>query len=731
VLPLLMVAFAGVLLFFYFFTQIPLPDTVGARPTVLLDANGAELGTLQAETSREDVDLDELPEHVKQAVLAAEDAGFYEHRGVSVLGIFRAALRNVAAREVSQGGSTISQQYVKTVTSDDERTLLRKAREAALAVKLERQYSKDQILEFYLNSIYWGRGAYGIEAASKAYFRKSASKLTDAQAALLAGIIAAPSAYDPSKNPDAAAERYEYVLGRMVTNRWMDPARAGELAAQVPATRKAAPVSYKEAPFFLEMVREELQLKLGEDANIFNGLIVTTTLDKRMQDQAEEVYKEAFVDSGIEPGGAMVAIDNSTGGISALVGGKNYADSQLNLAMAARQPGSTFKPFALAAWIAEGNSPDSYFDAPAQITFSREELNQRLGITSSPDDWEPSNFENAEYGSLSLREATHKSVNTVYAQVILEVGPKEVRRMAERAGVKSPLAPTPSLVLGTSEVTPLEMAQAYSTFANGGVLRKAHTVAEVRQGGDVIHRTPTKGDDPIDRNVALTVTDVLEGVITSGSGINASIGRPAAGKTGTTQNNADAWFAGYTPQYTAVVWMGNVENNQPMAGEYTGGSLPAETWGAFMERAHEGLPVEQFPPPSLDGLEVVNPSPAPEPAACGDGEVATEDPSSSEGAQICVQTEPTETEAPTEDPAEAATEEPAATEAPEPDEEPEPDQEPEPEPEPTDEQPDAEPTEEAPEPEPPPEVEPTEDAEPNRGRGRGDDDQDQDAADAA
>ncbi|HVM20003.1 MAG TPA: PBP1A family penicillin-binding protein [Egibacteraceae bacterium] len=669
----MLLGFAGLVLFFYFFTSVPLPDAIGATPTVILDTNGVEVGTLQAETSREDIDLDDLPEHVVHAVLAAEDATFYEHRGVSLPGIFRAAIRNVASGEVSQGGSTISQQYVKNITTDKEKTVLRKVREAALAVKLEQNYSKDQILEFYLNSIYWGRGAYGIEAAAKAYFDKPARKLGPGQAALLAGVIAAPSAYDPTDNPDKAHARYRYVLDQMVEKGWMEPMRAGSLAAKPPATRRSKSVVFKQAPFFLQLVKQELERNKELEADeIYRGLVVTTTLDVEMQAKAEKSYREAFVESKIKPSAALVAIDNATGGVRALVGGKNYAKSELNLAVGeGRQPGSTFKPFALAAWIAENKSPDSYFDAPGELEFSASEINDKLGREQALEPWKVRNYADAAYGEMSLREATWKSVNTVYAQLVLEVDPKDMRDIAEDAGIKRKLDAVPALVLGTEEVTPLQLTEAYSTFATGGVHRKAHTVAEIRRDGETIFKARTKGDEAMEPKVALHVTDVLRGVIDQGTGMAANIGRPAAGKTGTTQSNGDAWFVGYTPQITATVWMGNVENNEPMEGEYTGGSLPAATWGDFMSAAMEDMEVEDFPPPP-GGLDVVRPAP-PSEEPCADGEVASE---SSDGDRVCVDEEPTETEAP-------QTEAPEETEAPEPEPEPEPSPKPSPKPSPS------------------------------------------------
>ena len=680
ILPFLLLAFGALTLFFYFFTSVPLPDEIGASPTVILDTQGQEVGTLQAETSREDIKLDDLPEHVVNAVLAAEDATFYEHRGVSLPGIFRAALRNVTAGEVSQGGSTISQQYVKNITTDKEKTILRKVREAALAVKLEQTYSKDQILEFYLNSIYWGRGAYGVEAAAKAYYDIPARKLSQGQAAMLAGVIAAPSAYDPADNPDKANTRYRYVLRQMVDKGWMESIKAGKLSAKPPTTRRSRNVVFKKAPFFLEMVKTELESdKVGLDPEeIYQGLVVVTTLDVDMQEAAEDAYRESFIESNIKPSAALVSIDNATGGVRALVGGKNYAKSQLNLAVGeGRQPGSTFKPFALAAWIDEGKSPDSYFDAPAQIEFSVDEINDKLGREQAPEPWKVGNYELAEYGEMSLREASWNSVNTVYAQLVLEVDPKNMRDMAEAAGIRRNLDAVPALVLGTEEVTPLNLTEAYSTFANNGVHHKAHTITEVRRQGDVIYKAGKKGNEEITEAVALHVTDVLKGVIENGTGTAAQIGRPAAGKTGTTQSNGDAWFMGYTPQLTTGVWMGNIKNNNPMEGEYTGGSLPAQTWAAYMSAAMEGMPVKDWPAPP-GGLDVVRPAPPSEPEPCGDGQVRAE-PSEGASEGVCVQEE---TEAPeTEEP--SPTPKPTKSPKPQPSKKPEPPPEPEPEPEPS------------------------------------------------
>ena len=661
-MPGVLVGFAGLVLFFYLFNSIPLPDAIGAQPTVIMDVTGqVQIGTLQPDASREDIALADLPPHVWQAVLAAEDDGYYEHGGVSLTGIFRAAYRNVVAGGVEEGGSTISQQYIKKVTQDEERSMLRKVREAVLAVKLERTYSKDQILQNYLNLIYFGRGAYGIQAAARAYFGVDAAQMTASEAAFVAGIIAAPSAYDPAVDPAAAVSRYSYVLDRMVVNGWMDAAEAARVAVAPPQIEPRKNLVYNSAPWFLDMVREELEGLVDKNiiGSVYDGLTVRTTLDMGVQLHAETAFTDKFDDVEPQIGGALVAVDPATGGIRALVGGRSYADSQLNLAypprpsnggVRGRQPGSTFKPFALAAYIAAGNSPESFFDAPGEWVVA--------GGGAGGSDYEVHNYESASYEPMSLRTATQKSVNTVYAQVMEEVGPQAIVDMARSAGVtEAPLEAFSSVVLGTAEVTPLELAGAYNTFAAKGVFRTPHTIERIIDDTGLMRYQGTQQQRvAMSEAVAATVTDVLTGVISAGTGSAADIGRPAAGKTGTTQDYGDAWFAGYTPQLTAVVWMGNVENRDEMPGRPTGGDLPAELWGDFMDVVMQSLPLVEFPAPST-GLTVTRGSPAPtaseeasEPMSCPDGQVAlgptpdgsavdeaSDDPTS---APVCVEVSP-------------------------------------------------------------------------------------------
>jgi penicillin-binding protein 1A len=602
----------------YAVATVPLPESIDTSATTVTDARGREIGELHPGAPRRDVELDEIPEHTRQAVLAAEDAGFYQHPGVSVPGIVRAAIRNVRSGEVRQGGSTISQQYVKTVTGERDQTAMRKAREAVLAMKLEREVSKDQILEWYLNTIYFGRGAYGIQAAARAYFDADVGKLTVGESALLAGMISAPSATDPVNNPERATERYGYVLDQMEAQQWITGAEAAQLRAEQPAVTQRARRRSGTAPFFMDMVEQELVDRLGE-AQAYRGLTVKTTLNLRMQRAAERIYRRRFSQLRDElragygddvdvPTGAIVSLDPANGAVRALVGGRNYTQDQYNLAIGGpdhlgRQPGSTFKPWALAAWIDGGRSPDSYFDAPSSITFGPEEVGDANG-------WEVSNYGGAAYGTMTLREATYNSVNTVYAQTALAVGPDKIATLAEDAGITSDLEPNPSIVLGAEEVTPLDLASSYNTLASGGVAHAPRTISTVSRDGATIYRPSADERRVLRPNVAWTTVDVLRGVIEQGTGTAAQIGRPAAGKTGTTQNAADAWFAGFTPDLTTVTWMGYRDSNQAMPGSPTGGGFPAELWAEYMQRALANTEPHDFPEPSGD-FEVVGTAPEP------------------------------------------------------------------------------------------------------------------------
>lgn len=639
-----MVAAAGAAIA-YAVSNVPLPSELDTTPTIVLDSQGEELGQLSAQATRADMELAEIPEHTRQAVLAAEDAGFYQHPGVSIPGIVRAAISNVRSGEVRQGGSTISQQYVKTVTGETGQTALRKVREAVVAMKLEREVSKDQILEYYLNTIYFGRGAYGIQAAARAYFDKDVGELTMAESALLAGFIPAPSASDPVDHPARATERYNYVVDQLLAAEWIDQAQASQmLGAEPEVTAQAVPVS-RAAPFFMQLVEQELTQRLGVEG-AYRGLTVQTTLNRRMQrfaskifdqhyDQLQEDLQEQFGEDVEVPTGAMVSLDPATGAIRALVGGRSFRRDQYNLAIGGpehrgRQPGSTFKPFALAAWIDSNKSPESRFEAPATIDFSPEESGTNEG-------WEVANYGDAGYGTMTLREATWNSVNTVYAQAALEVGPERIAELANDMGVTAKLDANPSIVLGAEEVTPLDLASAYNTLASGGVARAPRTIESVRRDGTLLYEPSDNEQRVLDEDVAWTTVDVLLGVVDQGTGTAAQIGRPVAGKTGTTQNAADAWFAGFTPNLTTVSWMGYRNSNDPMEGSPTGGGFPAELWSDYMREAVEPLPVADFPQPTGEYEIVGEPSPEPSAPAVVEPEPAPEAPDEPETSEPAVE----------------------------------------------------------------------------------------------
>lgn len=582
---LVAVALAAALLVLFVREPLPADSGDGAR---LLDRTGeVEFAQLTTEFSRTEVSISQVPDHTVRAVLAAEDADFYAHPGISIPGVVRALVANLRDGEVTQGGSTITQQYIKVVSEDDARTVWRKIREAALAVKLERSHSKAEILERYLNTVYFGRGAYGIQAAAQAYFDADVEQLTLSQSAVLVGLLPAPAVYDPLVDVEAAHARYRYVLGRMVEEGWLETHTRNALLSVQPPTVPRRVAARDDAPWFTSLVSAELAELGFADAR---GLQITTTLNLGVQHHAERAYAEAFMTTPAP--GALVAVTPRTGGILAVVGGKDYARDQFNLAIAERQPGSTFKTFALAAWLAEGGSPEDVFEAPANVTIPRGE---------GHEDWTVANYGGVAYGALSLREATWKSSNTVYAQVAAQLGADRLASTAtDMMGRQDQdaFAEVPSLVLGTEEVSPLDLVSGYAVLAAEGVRHATHTVTEVRRGSQVLYRAPAEGQRVLDAEVANLTTAVLRGVISEGTGRAAAIGRPAAGKTGTTQDHGDAWFVGYTPQVAAVVWMGNRDDRASLPGAETGGGLPARTWASFMGGIHEGVEVADFPAPA-------------------------------------------------------------------------------------------------------------------------------------
>ncbi len=576
-----------------------------AQRSEILAADGSLLSAL-FEEDRVPVTLDQVPQVLKDAVIAVEDSSFYEHHGVSVRGLVRAAKTNVSSGGVHQGGSTITQQLVKNSLLTSDRSYDRKAREAVLAVRMEGELSKDEILERYLNTVYFGQGAYGVHAAATRFFGKDLSAIDTAEAALLAGMISSPQGFDPVRRPEAAIARRSHVLQRMVQQGKLVPADA-EAAGTAPLPTAVVRDEAQPADHFTEEVRRQLleDPRLGETpeqrtATIFRGGIrVHTTLDPTLQQFAEQAVREQLPDSPFTA--ALVAIDPADGGVRALVGGRDFAEGKYNLAtQGARQAGSSFKTIALAAWLASGRSPEDLVDSTAPCSFP------------TPDAPEPVwNVDNYDGGSgallvTSLREATVKSANCAYARVSLTMGPKQIVDMAKRLGIARKLPSVPSVVLGTGEVSPLEMASVYATLAAEGVRHEPVFIRKVEgPDGRVLLENSSLGEQVLEPNVARSVTDVLRGVVDRGTGRRAGIGRPVAGKTGTSQEWHDAWFDGYTPQLAAAVWMGSPTGQESMTDvggiHVTGGSYPSMIWSAFMSRAMANVPIVDFagPDPTL------------------------------------------------------------------------------------------------------------------------------------
>jgi penicillin-binding protein 1A len=582
-------------------------------------ADGQTLAVLRGDEARIILGPDDIAPIMKQAIVAVEDRRFYEHRGVDLRGIFRAVWADVRNKEVVQGGSTITQQLVKNTYIEPERTVSRKLKEAALAWQLERRWSKDRILTAYLNTIYFGNGAYGIGMAARVYFGKQARDLTLAEAALLAGIPVNPTAYDPVANPTRAKGRRDTVLALMfgqalITKEQYDTAREAPLPSpdqvHLPGTRGPA-------QYFAEYVKSQLVPYYGSGKVFGGGLKVYTTIDLGIQKLAHDAIEKWLPDPE-GPQAALVAINPQTGDILAMVGGTSFSKSQFNLAVQGeRQPGSSFKPFVLATALGQGISPSTTFVSRPQVISLGDKL------------WAVSNYENNYLGTIDLTEATIESDNTVYAQLTAQLGPQNVVRMAHRLGIESPLGNFLAIGLGSEAVNPLEMARAFSTFANGGVRLDGSVLGNVPRAVRAVEddgrleRNAPVGRRILDSNVDAMLTSILQGVVRQGTGVRAALDdRPVAGKTGTTENYGDAWFVGFTPQLAVAVWVGYPDRLQPMLREFNGGPVAGGTFPAlifktfaksaftYMEGKKEYSPEpEYFPQPSYEAataLSIVN-----------------------------------------------------------------------------------------------------------------------------
>jgi membrane peptidoglycan carboxypeptidase len=575
----------------YALTQVPLPPAKPlAQTTFVYDATGHLLASF-SEQNRVNVTLKQVAPIAVEAVVSTEDRHFFSEGALNPISIVRAAINDLSGSTSLQGASTITQQYVKQTYLSSQRTLSRKIKEAALAIRVSRTESKDAILQNYLNTIYWGRGAYGIEAAARSYFDVHASQLNLAESALLAGMIREPDLADPLRNPAVARQNQKDSLLALVRDRRITEAQASAAAA-IPFTQYVKPPSSKaengDQAYFIEAVREQLIAKYGAAEVDAGGLRVTTTLDPALQKAAyNAIYGPGRLDPAAgTPSGALVALDNN-GEVRALVGGQNYFTSSVDLALGAagggggRQAGSTFKAFMLAELLKLGYSPESAFPAPPELVIPHG--------NSDGSAWVVKNFEGESPSpELSLVDATAYSVNTVYAQVVDKLGAANLDSMAAQLGIRpSELGDFPSEVLGSDEVSPLEMAAAYATFAAGGVYHSPVFVTRVTDssGHNLPLPVPSVSRQVLTSQQAAEESYVLQQVVLRGTGTAAGgVGSAVAGKTGTTDNSANAWFIGYTPNLTAAVWMGYANSFRPMYG-IQGGTVPAELWHDFMSAA--------------------------------------------------------------------------------------------------------------------------------------------------
>jgi len=572
------IATAGVVV--YYGAKMPAATTWSIpdrSPNIKIVSVDGRLLANRGMTGGEAVGLHEMSPYIPQAVMAIEDRRFYSHFGVDPVGLARAMATNLMHGRFTQGGSTLTQQLAKNLFLKPDRTLERKVQEVLLALWLEQKHSKDQILEMYLNRVYFGSGAYGVEAASRRYFGKSARDVTLAEAALLAGLLKAPSRLSPARDPKAAEERAQLVLAAM-----RDEDMIGEkeltMAMSAPATRAAAYWTGSEN-YVADRILEELPGLIGE---VTSDIIVDSTVDLTLQDLAEKSIRRLVDENGKTLNvsqGALVSIDNS-GAVRAMVGGYDYANSQFDRASEARrQPGSAFKPFVFMAALEQGRTPDSVRnDAPIKI-----------------GKWTPENYNGKYFGKVTLATALAKSLNSVAAQLAMEVGPEAVVEAAHRMGIESDLQANTSIALGTSEVTPLELTAAYVPFANGGYRPDVHFVQRITTtDGEVLYEF-TGGDNPrvVRSDVVGMMNSMMTGTVETGTAKKAAFAWPAAGKTGTSQKSRDAWFVGYTANLTTGVWFGN-DDGEPMK-KVTGGALPAQAWHEFMVAAHEGVPVAALP----------------------------------------------------------------------------------------------------------------------------------------
>ena len=594
----------------YFTVDIPDPNAyVNSQSTIIQYSNGEEIGRVGTQ-NRQIVPLAKIPLNVRHAVLAAEDQNFYSNKAFSIKGIAQAVIDNIIKLGKGRGGSTITQQYAKTAFLTSERSIQRKIKELVISIKLENQLSKDQIFENYLNTIYFGRGSYGVMTASQQYFNRNVDQLTNSQAAVIASILRSPGLYDPvyqKGNAERLANRFEYVKKNMIEAGWLTEKEAAKMKVPSVAPRSTSGQLSGPKGHIIEAVQKELA-KLGftQDQLLVGGLVIKTTLDQKAQQSAVDAVNKFYpakAPADLRIG--LVAIRPGTGEILALYGGRDYLERQLNDAtQSIAQAGSTFKPFALVAGLEQGIPLTSMWNGDSPQTFD-----------DAGKPYQVFNYGNEGWGQIDLMFATKHSVNTIFVPLGIKVGPDKVVDVARRAGIPESVAmmPTPSVVLGTSSPHVIDVANAYATFAAQGIKSKPYLVTQVLGSNKgVLYEATPETQEVFNKDVMADLTFALKGTITGGTGAAAlALGRPAAGKTGTSQSNASAWFSAYTPQIAASVAFFRDNATQSLNGiggmtSVTGGSFPARIWTQFMKGALKGEPVMEFPAPAnIGGLDPV------------------------------------------------------------------------------------------------------------------------------
>ena len=597
---LVLVIIAGLMFGYIFAAYQSLPEVGNnMRPAVssqVFDSQGKLITTLHSDQNRLPIDINKVPKNLQNAFIAAEDNRFYDHIGVDPIGILRAVVTNLTNRGIAQGGSTITQQLAKNAFLSQDQTLKRKIQEAILALELERKYSKKEILEMYMNQIYFGRGAYGIQTAAHTYFGKDVGDLTLAECAMIAGLPKSPNYYSSSVNE--ATARKNVVVGQMEKYGYITPSQAEEAKkSSLDIKQKSTSNTTDETAYFIDYVTQEIAQKYGDDALYKDGLKIYTTLDTDKQHaavQAMHHLPETHTDAqGLtQPQGAIISIDPKTGHILAMVGGRGQ-DSFNRASMAVRQPGSAFKPFVYMTAMEHDMTPDTIME-DKKVEYGG---------------WSPHNADNGYQGRMPLWKALALSVNTVAVQLADKVGPSTVIANAKKLGITTLVEDgnpnddnLASAALGglTKGVTPLEMAAAYGAFANKGVYIKPIAIVKILdRNGNVLedNSSDVQKTQVMSEKTAYEMTSMLEGVIARGTGTAASIGRPAAGKTGTTDDNHDAWFIGYTPDIVTAVWVGDDTGSQSL-GEIYGGTVPAQIWHDYMASAVSGTSADDFDVPA-------------------------------------------------------------------------------------------------------------------------------------